>query len=65
MIPTAGKMTTRAPGIGYQRAADIAKKALKQNRPVREIILEEKIMEPEELSRILDPVSMTEPGIRH
>ena len=60
-----GIVTTLAPVIGYQRAADIAKKALKQNRPVREIILEEKIMEPEELSRILDPVSMTEPGIRH
>ena len=60
-----GIVTTLAPVIGYQRAADIAKKALKQNRPVREIILEEKIMEPEELSRILDPVSRTEPGIRH
>lgn len=60
-----GIVTTLAPVIGYQRAADIAKKALKQNRPVREIILEEKIMEPEELSRVLDPVSMTEPGIRH
>lgn len=32
---------------------------------MREIILEEKIMEAEELSRVLDPVSMTEPGIRH
>ena len=59
-----GIVTTLAPVIGYQRAADIAKKALKQNRPVREIILEEKIMEPEELSRVLDPVSMTEPGIK-
>ena len=59
-----GIVTTLAPVIGYQRAADIAKKALKQNRPVREIILEEKIMEAEELSRVLDPVSMTEPGIK-
>ncbi len=58
-----GIVTTLAPVIGYQRAADIAKKALKQKRPVREIILEEKIMEEEELSRVLDPVSMTEPGI--
>ena len=32
---------------------------------MREIILEEKIMEAEELSRVLDLVSMTEPGIRH
>lgn len=56
-----GIVTTLAPVIGYQRAADIAKKALKENRPVREIILEEKVLEPEEVERILDPVRMTEP----
>ena len=57
-----GIVTTLAPIIGYQQAADIAKKALKQNRPVREVILEEKILSPEEIDRILDPISMTEPG---
>ena len=57
-----GIVTTLAPIIGYQKAADIAKKALARNRPVREIILEEKIFSPEEIDRILDPVSMTEPG---
>ena len=57
-----GIVTVLAPVIGYQRAADIAKKALYQNRPVREIILEEKILEPEEIARVLDVVNMTEPG---
>ena len=57
-----GIVTTLAPIIGYQKAADIAKKALARNKPVREIILEEKIFSPEEIDRILDPVSMTEPG---
>ena len=57
-----GIVTTLAPIIGYQQAADIAKKALAQNRPVREVILDEKILSPEEIDRILDPVSMTEPG---
>ena len=57
-----GIVTTLAPIIGYQQAADIAKKALKQNRPVREVILEEKILSPEEIDRILDPIGMTEPG---
>ena len=41
---------------------DLAKKALNENRSVREIILEEKVLDPEEISRILDPVSMTEPA---
>ena len=57
-----GIVTTLAPIIGYQQAADIAKKALAQNRPVREVILDEKILSPKEIDRILDPVSMTEPG---
>ena len=57
-----GIVTTLAPVIGYQRAADLAKKALREKRSVREIIQEENILSPEDVSRILDPVSMTEPG---
>ena len=57
-----GIVTTLAPVVGYQRAADLAKKALREKRSVREIILEENVLSPEEVSRILDPVSMTEPG---
>ncbi len=57
-----GIATTLAPVIGYQRAADIAKKALSENRSVRDIILEEKVLDPEEVARILDPISMTEPA---
>ncbi|MBR0152673.1 MAG: aspartate ammonia-lyase, partial [Lachnospiraceae bacterium] len=58
-----GMVTTLAPVLGYQRAADIAKKALQQNRPLRDIILEEHVLTSEQINRILDPVSMTEPGI--
>lgn len=54
-----GVVTTLAPVVGYQRAADIAKKALAQNRPVREIILEENVLTEEEVDKILDPYSMT------
>ena len=57
-----GIVTTLAPVVGYQRAADIAKRALNENRPVRDIILEEKILDEEEVSRLLDPINMTEPG---
>ncbi len=57
-----GIVTALAPIIGYQKSADIAKKALAQNRSVREIVLEEKVLSPEEADRILDPVGMTEPG---
>ena len=60
-----GIVTILAPIIGYQKAADIAKKALSQNRSVREIILEEGVLESDEIERILNPVRMTEPGIPH
>ena len=58
-----GVITALAPHLGYQRSADIAKKALKTGRAVRDIILEEKILTEEEMNKILDPVNMTEPGI--
>ena len=58
-----GIITAICPHVGYQRAADIAKKALKTGDSVRKLILEEGIMTEAELDLILDPVSMTEPGI--
>ena len=58
-----GIITTLCPHIGYQHAADIAKKAIKTGAPVRDLILEEKLLTPEELDIILDPWNMTKPGI--
>lgn len=58
-----GIITAICPHVGYQLAADIAKKALQTGRPVRELILEEKLMTKEDLDNVLDPVNMTEPGI--
>lgn len=56
-----GIVTVLAPYTGYERAADIAKKALETGRPVRDVIAAEGIMESDELDKILDPYSMTEP----
>ncbi len=56
-----GIATTLVPILGYQKSADIAKRALKENRSVREVVLEEELVPPEKLSRILDPLRMTEP----
>ena len=58
-----GIITALSPHLGYQKSADIAKKALKLNKSVREIILEEKILTENDIAEILDPVHMTEPGI--
>ncbi|HIS31692.1 MAG TPA: aspartate ammonia-lyase [Candidatus Limivivens intestinipullorum] len=58
-----GIITAICPYVGYQKAADIAKKAIRTGDSVRKLILEEGIMTEEELDKVLDPVSMTEPGI--
>ncbi len=55
-------VTSLAPKIGYDRAAEIAKESAKTGKTVRELCLAKKILPEAELNRILDPASMTEPG---
>ena len=59
-----GIVTALCPYIGYERAADLAKRALHENTSIRKLILDEKIMTQEELDRVLNPVKMTSPGIQ-
>ena len=58
-----GIITAICPHVGYQPAADVAKKALKTGESVRSLVLKEKLLDEETLDAILDPVNMTEPGI--
>ena len=58
-----GIITTLVPHIGYQHAANIAKKAIKTGQPVRDLILQEKLLTEDEINIILDPWNMTKPGI--
>ncbi|MDQ6912498.1 MAG: class II fumarate hydratase [Verrucomicrobiota bacterium] len=55
-------VTSLAPKIGYDRAAEIAKESAKTGKTVREICREKKVLPEAELNAALDPVSMTEPG---
>src|SRR2546425_12167392 len=55
-------VTSLAPKIGYDRAAEIAKESAKTGRTVREIAREKKVLPEEELEHALDPIKMTEPG---
>ena len=54
--------TALAPVIGYDEAAKLAKEAFRSGRTIRELALE-RGMDPAELDRLLDPASMTEPGL--
>ena len=50
--------TSLVPAIGYDKAAEIAYKAYKQNKTVREITLEENILSKEEIDKLLDHKNM-------
>src|SRR5437867_6716401 len=54
-------VTSLAPKIGYDRAAEIAKESAKSGRTVREIAREKKVLPEEELQHAFDPIRMTEP----
>src|SRR3954471_6371563 len=55
-------VTSLAPKIGYDRAAEIAKESARTGKTVRELCLEKQVLPEAELKRVLDPVGMTEPG---
>ena len=55
-------VTSLAPIIGYDRAAEIAKESAKTGKTVREICREKKVLPEAELEKALDPVEMTKPG---
>jgi fumarate hydratase class II len=54
--------TALAPEIGYDAAAALAKEAFKSGRTIRELATERGIA-PGRLDELLDPASMTEPGL--
>jgi fumarate hydratase class II len=55
-------VTSLAPKIGYDRAAEIAKESAKTGKTVRELCREKKVLPETELDRALDPIKMAEPG---
>ena len=51
-------ITAFCPLIGYSKAASLAKKALREGKTIREILLEENVLSREEIDKILSPNSM-------
>ena len=50
--------TSLVPAIGYDKAAEIAYKAYKGNKTVREVVLNENILSKEEIDKLLDYKNM-------
>jgi aspartate ammonia-lyase len=57
-------VTVLNPHIGYAKSAEIAKEYLKSGKPIRQILLEKRLLTEKQLDNIFDLRSMTEPGIR-
>lgn len=58
-----GLVTALAPHIGYQKASEIAHKAIDTGISIRELVLKEGLLDEKELDKILDFKKMIKPGI--
>lgn len=56
-------VTALNPHIGYDNGARVAKRAFAEGRTVREVVIEEGLMTPEEVDRALDLKRMTQGGV--
>ncbi|SDM36277.1 fumarase, class II [Halogranum gelatinilyticum] len=55
--------TALNPAIGYDKASKVAKKALADNKTVKEVVVDEGYLSEEEAEDVLDPEKMTHRGI--
>ena len=60
---TAALATVLAPRIGYDKAAEVAKRPLKEDKTLREVVLEMELMSASDLDDLLDFDAMTRPGV--
>jgi len=54
-------VTSLNPYVGYEKAAALAKEAFKSGKTIRELCRDQKILPEDQLTKALDPWSMTEP----
>jgi fumarate hydratase, class II len=57
-------VTALVPAIGYDTSAELAKRSLHEDRPLREVVKEAGVLPDDEVDRILDIRAMTEGGVR-
>lgn len=56
-----GLVTALVPTLGYEACSRVAKRALAEDRQVADIVLEEKLLTPEQLAQLFRPEAMTTP----
>jgi fumarate hydratase class II len=61
MSPSVG--TSLNPYIGYEKAAEVIKRAMKENRTIREVVLDEGLLTEDEVAKALDVDAMIKGGL--
>ncbi|MBN4096058.1 aspartate ammonia-lyase [Methylobacterium sp. OT2] len=59
-----GLVTALAPTLGYEASSRIAQRALKENRPVADLVLEEGLLTKDQLNKLLELEAMIQPSRR-
>jgi len=49
--------------IGYARAAEVVKRALREQKTIIHVVREEKLLTEDQIAQVLDPIKLTEPGL--
>jgi aspartate ammonia-lyase len=49
--------------IGYARAAEVVKRALREQKTIIDVVRDEKLLTEDQIAQILDPIKLTEPGL--
>ena len=55
--------TVLNPILGYDKTAEVVKKAVKEKKSIKKVVVEIGYLSEEEAKRILDPKKMTKPGL--
>jgi len=61
---SAAVVTALNPVLGYERAAEVAKRAVAERRPVTDIVREEGLIDETTLAEVLDVLAMAKGGVR-
>ncbi len=56
--------TALNPALGYSQVSKLVQESLTTNKPIRQLVLERKLLPPKELDRLLDPASLTRPNLK-
>jgi fumarate hydratase class II len=56
--------TSLAPRLGYEETASVVQQAIRERRPIRDVVVERGLLDAAEADRLLDVAAMTRGGLR-